>query len=97
MAIDNLVQAVREQVEARFYQAGQGVVRHGYRLGVPQGGAWQELDRNLQAVLSEVFAKLELVTREEFDRQSVLLSEARVKLQSLEAQLRDLEARTKPV
>lgn len=84
MAIDNLVQAVREQVEARFYQAGQG-------------GAWQELDRNLQAVLSEVFAKLELVTREEFDRQSVLLSEARVKLQSLEAQLRDLEARTKPV
>ena len=84
MAIDNLVQAVREQVEARFYQAGQG-------------GAWQELDRNLQAVLSEVFAKLDLVTREEFDRQSVLLSEARVKLQSLESQLRDLEARTKPV
>ncbi|MDO8331061.1 MAG: accessory factor UbiK family protein [Fluviicoccus sp.] len=84
MAIDNLVQAVREQVEARFYQAGQG-------------GAWQELDRNLQAVLSEVFAKLDLVTREEFDRQSVLLSEARVKLQSLESQLRDLEARAKPV
>lgn len=84
MAIDNLVQAVREQVEARFYQAGQG-------------GAWQELDRNLQAVLSEVFARLDLVTREEFDRQSVLLSEARVKLQSLESQLRDLEARAKPV
>jgi len=82
MALDNLVQSVREQVQARFYQAGQA-------------GAWQELDRNLQAVLGEVFAKLDLVTREEFDRQSALLSDARVKLQALEKQLRDLEAQAK--
>jgi BMFP domain-containing protein YqiC len=84
MALDNLVQSVREQMRARFYQADQA-------------GLWQEVDRNLQAALQEVFARLDLVTREEFDRQSALLSEARVKLQGLEAALRDLEAKTKAV
>ena len=84
MALDNLVQSVREQLRARFNQADQA-------------GLWQEVDRNLNAVLTEVFAKLDLVTREEFDRQSALLSEARVKLQALETQLKALEALTKPV
>ncbi|RZU38415.1 hypothetical protein EV700_2346 [Fluviicoccus keumensis] len=84
MALDNLVQTVREQLRARLNQADQT-------------GLWQEVDRNLNAVLTEVFAKMDLVTREEFDRQSALLSEARVKLQTLETQLKALEALAKPV
>lgn len=78
MALDNLVQKVREQVRERYLQNNQS-------------GLWQELDKNLQAVLQETFAKMELVTREEFDRQTVLLSEARQKLQALEQQLKRLE------
>ena len=82
MVLDNLVQKVREQVRDRFEQANQT-------------GTWQELDKNLQAVLQEVFAKMELVTREEFDRQAQLLGEARMKLQMLEKQLKSLENQIK--
>ena len=82
MVLDNLVQKVREQVRHRFEQANQT-------------GAWQELDKNLQSVLQEVFAKMELVTREEFDRQAQLLGEARMKLQMLEKQLKSLENQIK--
>ncbi|MFO1391682.1 MAG: accessory factor UbiK family protein [Agitococcus sp.] len=78
MALDNLVQKVQDQVRERFLKANQS-------------GAWQELDKNLQAVLQEVFAKMELVTREEFDRQAQLLGEARMKLQALEKQLQSFE------
>ncbi len=82
MALDNLVQSVREQIKSRFYQSNQA-------------GMWQEVDRNLHAALQEVFARMDLVTREEFDRQSALLSEARAAQQALEARLKDLEARLK--
>lgn len=82
MVLDNLVQKVQEQVRDRFLQANQS-------------GAWAELDKNLQAVLQEVFAKMELVTREEFDRQAQLLGEARMKLQALEKQLKSLETQIK--
>ena len=78
VALDNLVQKVQDQVRERFLKANQS-------------GAWQELDKNLQAVLQEVFAKMELVTREEFDRQAQLLGEARMKLQALEKQLQSFE------
>jgi len=80
--LDNLVQKVREQVRDRYLQSNQS-------------GLWQELDKNLQAVLQETFAKMELVNREEFDRQTVLLSEARQKLTALQAQLKSLEQQVK--
>lgn len=82
MALDNLVQKVREQIRERYEQSNQS-------------GLWQELDKNLQAILQETFAKMDLVTREEFDRQSQLLGEARLKLQSLEKQLKLLETQIK--
>ncbi|MCB1658311.1 MAG: accessory factor UbiK family protein [Pseudomonadales bacterium] len=82
MALDNLVQKVQEQVRERFVQANQS-------------GTWTELEKNLQAVLQEVFAKMELVTREEFDRQAQLLGDARMKLQALEKQLKSLETQVK--
>lgn len=78
MALDNLVQSVIEQLRVRFYQANNSAL-------------WLELDKNLQAVLHEVFAKMDLVTREEFDRQSALLADARQKLQMLEQQIKALE------
>jgi BMFP domain-containing protein YqiC len=80
--LDNLVQKIREQVQARYEQSNQS-------------GAWQELDKNFNAVLQEVFAKMELVTREEFDRQTQRLGDARLKLQALEKQVKLLEEQIK--
>lgn len=43
-----------------------------------------ELDKNFRAVLQQQFAKLDLVTREEFDTQSAVLARTRAKLDALE-------------
>lgn len=50
-----------------------------------------DLQKNLKALLTQQFAKLELVTREEFDTQSRVLARARSKLDELEGRLAKLE------
>ena len=50
-----------------------------------------DLQKNLKAMLAQQFARLELVTREEFDTQARVLARARVKLEELEQRLADLE------
>ena len=50
-----------------------------------------DLKKNLRASLEAGLAKLDLVTREEFDVQSAVLARTREKLQLLEAQLEELE------
>ncbi len=51
----------------------------------------QDIEKNLRAFLSSAFAKLDLVTREEFDVQREVLSRTRAKLEALEARLAELE------
>jgi len=46
-----------------------------------------DVQRNLKAVLTQQFARLDLVTREEFDVQCALLAKARERIAALEAQL----------
>jgi hypothetical protein len=53
----------------------------------------KDLEKNLRAVLQSVFAKLDLVTREEFDVQQAVLLRTREKLEALEAKVAALEAR----
>ncbi|MFN8916960.1 MAG: accessory factor UbiK family protein [Burkholderiales bacterium] len=50
-----------------------------------------EIEKNLKALLSQGFARLELVTREEFDVQREVLARTRAKLTELEKRLNDLE------
>lgn len=50
-----------------------------------------EIDKNLRATLTGLFAKLDLVTREEFDVQSAVLARAQAQLAELEARLAALE------
>ena len=50
----------------------------------------------MRAVLTSLFAKLDLVTREEFDVQREVLLRARGKLAALEARVSELEAQNKP-
>jgi hypothetical protein len=53
----------------------------------------RDLEKNLRAVLQGVFAKLDLVTREEFDVQQAVLLRTREKLEALETRVAALEAR----
>ena len=55
----------------------------------------RDLEKNLRAMLAAAFARLDLVTREEFDVQSEVLARAREKLAQLEAKLAELEERAK--
>lgn len=52
-----------------------------------------EMEKNFHAALQATFAKLELVTREEFDVQQAVLARTRAKLDELEKQVAELEAR----
>ena len=52
----------------------------------------RDVEQNLRAALNSTFAKLNLVTREEFDIQSALLARARAQLKALEAHVATLEA-----
>lgn len=53
----------------------------------------QDLEKNFRALLQSAFAKLDLVTREEFDVQSDVLVRTRAKVQALERQVALLEER----
>ena len=52
-----------------------------------------DLEKNLRALLASFFARLDLVTREEFDVQRQVLLRTREKLANLEKQISDLEMR----
>jgi hypothetical protein len=51
----------------------------------------KDIEKNAKAVVSGLFGKLDLVTREEFDIQAQLLARTREKLQALEARVAALE------
>lgn len=51
----------------------------------------RDIEKNAKALLSGVFSKLDLVTREEFDIQSQVLARTREKLKALEARVEALE------
>ena len=51
----------------------------------------KDFEKNSRAMLASVFAKMDLVTREEFDVQSQVLLRTREKLTELEAKLAALE------
>ena len=52
-----------------------------------------DLEKNLRALLASAFARLDLVTREEFDVQRQVLLRTREKIAQLEAQVSELEER----
>ncbi len=55
----------------------------------------RELEKNLQAMLSGAFNRLNLVTREEFDVQAKVLARTREKLGALEARISELEQKAR--
>lgn len=55
------------------------------------GGVTQDLEKNLRAALTAVFARLDLVTREELEVQAAVLARTRARLEGLEKQVAELE------
>ncbi|HEY9102365.1 accessory factor UbiK family protein [Chitinimonas sp.] len=55
-------------------------------------GPGRDIEKNVRAVLSAAFAKLDLVTREEFEVQQAVLARTRETLTQLEARIAALEA-----
>ncbi len=60
---------------------------------VPEGlrSVREDLEGNFRSVLSASLAKLDLVTREEFEVQEAVLAKTRDKLEALEARLKEIE------
>lgn len=52
-----------------------------------------ELEAQFKALLQSGFSKLDLVSREEFDSQMVVLARTRARLETLEAKVAELEAK----
>lgn len=53
--------------------------------------AKEDTEKNFRAILQSAFAKLDLVTREEFDVQVAVLAKTREKLEALEAKVSAME------
>ena len=51
-----------------------------------------DFEHNVRAAVSSALARMDLVTREEFDVQSAVLARTRLKLEALEKQVATLEA-----
>lgn len=60
---------------------------------IPQGAGQvpDDIQNQIKAILSSSFAKMDLVTREEFDIQVAVLAKTRAKLEALEKQIEALE------
>jgi BMFP domain-containing protein YqiC len=54
----------------------------------------KDVEKNLQALLSAAFARLDLATRAELEIQAKVLARARDKLSELEARVAELESRS---
>lgn len=55
----------------------------------------KDIEKNVKAMLTQGLAKLDLVTREEFDIQMQVLAKTREKLEALEARVAELEAQAR--
>jgi ubiquinone biosynthesis accessory factor UbiK len=53
----------------------------------------KDIEKNVKSMMTQGFARLDLVTREEFDVQAQVLAKTRAKLEALEARVAELEAR----
>ncbi|TWI63729.1 hypothetical protein IP91_03701 [Pseudoduganella lurida] len=53
----------------------------------------KDIERNVKAMVTQGFARLDLVTREEFDIQAQVLAKTRARLELLETRLAEVEAK----
>ncbi len=66
-----------------------GLAEHAGKL-LPNEKSRDELHRSIMLVVQNTLSKLDLVTREEFDAQAIVLQKTRAKVEALEKQLAEL-------
>lgn len=74
----------------RFFNDLQGKINQ-----VIENSPAKDLEKNVKAMLTQGFARLDLVTREEFEIQAQVLARTRAKLEALEARVAELEAQAR--
>jgi BMFP domain-containing protein YqiC len=57
---------------------------------LPTSAAKDDIQKGIHAVAQSAFAKMDLVTREEFDAQQAVLKRTRTQLEAMETQLAEL-------
>ena len=57
---------------------------------LPTSAAKDDIQKGIHAVAQSTFAKMDLVTREEFDAQQAVLKRTRAQLEAMETQLAEL-------
>ena len=60
--------------------------------GIIAASPARDIEKNIKSMLAAMFARLDLVTREEFDVQRKVLERTREKLDAIEAQLAKMSA-----
>lgn len=53
----------------------------------------EDMEKNMRSVLHAAFSKMDLVTRDEFEVQAMVLQRSREKLEALEKQVAELESK----
>ncbi|QGZ41099.1 accessory factor UbiK family protein [Pseudoduganella flava] len=71
-----------------FFNDLQNKINH-----VIENSPAKDIERNVKAMMTQGFARLDLVTREEFDIQAQVLAKTRARLELLETRLAELEAK----
>jgi BMFP domain-containing protein YqiC len=61
---------------------------------VIQNSPAKDVEKNVRAMMTQGFQKMDLVTREEFDVQAKVLAKTREKLEALEAKVATLESKS---
>jgi BMFP domain-containing protein YqiC len=88
-AIGSRQTAHKEQMDMNnFFNDLQGKINEAL-----ENSPAKDIERNVKAMMTQGFSKLDLVTREEFDIQAQVLAKTRAKLEELEARVAVLEAR----
>lgn len=55
-----------------------------------------DIERNVKAMMTQTFSRMDLITREEFDTQAQLLERALGRIAALETKLSELEPESEP-
>ena len=59
-----------------------------------QNSPAKDIEKNVRAMMSQGFQRMDLVTREEFDIQSRVLAKTREKLEAIEAKVAEIEKKS---
>jgi BMFP domain-containing protein YqiC len=80
----------RESLDQLAQKMGVDQLAHQIGDLFGQNTVSQDIQRNLRALIQSGLAKMDVVTRDEFDAQAAVLERTRAKLDALEQQLAEL-------